>query len=111
MNRRKYFLPVIFISLLLVCRVSSQTTTFTYQGKLTDGGVPASGTYQMSFKLYDAVSGGSQVGSTVADVMATASNGIFTIQLDFGPAAFASGADRYLEIAVRPTASAPVGGA
>ena len=36
---------------------------FTYQGKLTDGGTPANGTYDFEFNLYDALSGGSPVGS------------------------------------------------
>lgn len=31
----------------------AQTTAFTYQGKLTDSGTPASGTYDMQFKLFD----------------------------------------------------------
>lgn len=76
-----------------------QTNSFTYQGKLTDGGAPANGTYQMSFKLYD--NNGNQIGSTISDVSTTVTNGIFTVQLDFGATAFSSGGDRYLEIYVR----------
>jgi hypothetical protein len=40
-------------------------TAFTYQGRLTDGDVPAEGSYDFRFILYDATSGGAQVGSTV----------------------------------------------
>jgi len=37
-------------------------TSFTYQGKLTDGGAPANGSYDLVFTLYDAASGpGSQI--------------------------------------------------
>src|SRR5436305_6809448 len=36
---------------------------FTYQGRLTSGGSPANGQYDVVFSLYDATSGGSQVGS------------------------------------------------
>jgi hypothetical protein len=35
---------------------------------LTDNGVPASGSFQMQFKLFDALSGGAQIGSTIADL-------------------------------------------
>jgi len=38
----------------------AQTTTFTYQGKLNNGGTPANGTYDLQFTLWDATSGGTQ---------------------------------------------------
>ena len=31
----------------------SQTTAFTYQGRLTDGGTPANGPYDFEIKLLD----------------------------------------------------------
>ncbi|MBP1684197.1 MAG: hypothetical protein H6Q33_340 [Deltaproteobacteria bacterium] len=85
--------------------VWAQSSSFTYQGQLQDGGNPASGGYDLQFRLFDAVVGGNQVGSTQAleDVPVTA--GVFTVTLDFGVAAF-PGADRFLEIAVRPGDSA-----
>lgn len=39
----------------------AQTTSFTYQGRLSDGSTPASGSYDMKFRLYD--SGGNPQGS------------------------------------------------
>jgi len=80
--------------------ISAQTTAFNYQGKLTDGGNPANGAYQMQFKLFDALSGGNQIGTTMTDVAVTATNGVFGAKLDFGANAL-SGANRWLEIAVR----------
>src|SRR4029077_20221818 len=47
-----------------------------------------------------AVGGGNQIGSTINNGAVLVSNGVFTVQLDYGAAAFA-GADRYLEIGVR----------
>ena len=49
---------------LCFCRVGEcgQTAAFTFQGKLTDGAVPASGMYEMQFSLYDAVTGGAAAG-------------------------------------------------
>ena len=74
-------------------------TGFTYQGRLTDGGSPANGEYDFRFRLYDAVSSGSQVGSTNNRDDVTVTEGLFTVQLDFGSGAF-NGDARYLEITV-----------
>ncbi len=59
-------------------------TAFTYQGRLTDGGQPADGTYDFRFRLFDAASGGSQVGSTVTRSGVRVAEGLFTVELDFG---------------------------
>ncbi len=82
----------------------SQTTAFSYQGKLDEGGVPANGPYDFQFLLFDAASSGSQIGSTVSVNDLTVTAGIFTTTLDFGAAAF-PGANRWLEISVRAGAS------
>ncbi len=79
-------------------------TAFTYQGRLTDGGNPANGTYDFQFKLFDAASGGTQVGSTVTVDDVTVTDGLFTVQLDFDSGAF-DGNARWLEIGVRPGSS------
>nr|WP_290666492.1 hypothetical protein [Ardenticatena sp.] len=79
-------------------------TAFTYQGRLTDNGNPANGTYDFQFKLFDAATGGAQVGSTVTVEDVTVTDGVFTVQLDFGGSAF-DGNARWLEIAVRPGSS------
>src|SRR5437763_15457957 len=42
----------------------AQTTSFTYQGRLTDGGTAANGNYDLQFAIFDSLSGGAQVGST-----------------------------------------------
>lgn len=77
------------------------TTAFTYQGRLTDGGSPANGVYDLRFILYDAETGGAQVGGIVAKEDVTVTNGLFSVELDFGASAF-TGDARWLEIAVRP---------
>ena len=82
----------------------AQTSAFTYQGKLGDGGTPANGTYQFECKLFDGSGvigdSGTQIGPTQT-VVALVQNGIFTMQLDFGAASFAAGQNRWLEIGVR----------
>lgn len=78
---------------------SPLTTGFTYQGSLTNASQPASGTYDLSFRLFDAASGGAQVGSTVCVDNVGVVNGVFTVSLDFG-AQFA-GQQRFIEVSVR----------
>src|SRR5215469_15101912 len=74
--------------LLTAGTVRSQTTMFTYQGRLTDGGTPANGNYDLQFTLWDALNGGTQqpqpnpVTVMLPSVSVTA--GVFTVQLDFG---------------------------
>ncbi len=75
-------------------------TGFTYQGRLTEDGALANGTYDFEFKLYDDPTGGAQVGSTVTREDVSVSGGLFTVQLDFGNVF--DGTALYLEIGVRP---------
>jgi len=80
--------------------VSAQgTTAFTYQGQLHDNGTNANGAYTLSFALYDAASGGNQIGGAVT-TGATLVNGLFSVNLDFGAGAFNGGA-RWLDITVQ----------
>jgi len=78
-------------------------SAFTYQGRLDVSGTPADGPYDLQFRLMDAASGGTQIGSTYSVNDAPVSDGVFTVELDFGPDAFRGGA-RWLEISVRPGA-------
>ncbi|HYF63336.1 MAG TPA: hypothetical protein VD886_11015 [Herpetosiphonaceae bacterium] len=83
-----------------------QGSAFTYQGRLVDGAAPASGSYDFTFRLYDAADGGAQIGAAVSlDDVAVAA-GLFAVRLDFGPGAFAGGA-RWLEITVGGVTLAP----
>ena len=56
----------------------------TYQGRLTDGSVDANGLYDFRFRLFDADSGGSQVGAELAPTGVQVDDGVFTLELDFG---------------------------
>lgn len=86
--------------------IQAQTTSFTYQGRLTDASMPAaSGTYDFEFALFSADSSGTQISTTQSISGVTVNKGVFNIQLDFGAASF-PGADRYLEIRVKKPADA-----
>jgi len=82
---------------------ASFSTSFTYQGQLTDEGSPADGDYDFQFALYDALSGGAQVGSNVSADDMTVTDGLFTVLLDFG--AVFDGTALWLEIGVREGSS------
>ena len=75
-------------------------TAFTYQGQLTDKGIPANGQYDFQFKLYDAQFDGTQQGATVTLDYVLVSKGLFCVSLDFGQDVFA-GEARFVEIGVR----------
>ncbi len=78
-------------------------TAFTYQGYLEKAGSAVDDSCDFRFSLWDAASGGSQIGTTQEVSGIAVDDGYFTVAgLDFGAAAFAGDA-RYLEIAVRCT--------
>ena len=97
-------LRVLALLLSTIGVVSAQSTAFTYQGQLTDGGTPASGLFDLRFTVHDAPSGGSLIGGPVDVGDVSVTNGLFTVIVDLGSTPFAGGA-RWLEIGVRPGAS------
>lgn len=76
----------------------AQGTAFTYQGHLNDGANPANGSYNLTFSLFNAGSGGSQVGSTLTFSAVGVTNGLFTVTVDFG--AVFNGTAYWLQIGV-----------
>ena len=87
--------------MLGVAAAFGQTTAFTYQGQLTDAGQPANGNFDLQFGLFDNASGGTLIGTAQTVPTVPVSGGVFTVQLDFGVNSF-PGANRFLEIGVRP---------
>ncbi|MCY3017413.1 MAG: PQQ-binding-like beta-propeller repeat protein [Planctomycetota bacterium] len=81
------------------------STEFTYQGQLKDTSGPVTGSFDFQFSLFDAATGGTQIGTTLTRSGVTVTGGLFTIPLDFGTSVFV-GADRYLDIAVKPSSGA-----
>ena len=85
--------------------VSAQSTEFTFQGSFKDGDSPANGSYDLEFALFDALSGGAQLGSTLTRNGVAVTGGIFTVSLDFGDQF--PGAGRFLEIRLRLAGGGP----
>ena len=99
MKIKLHFLCILLALFAGIHQAAAQgTTAFTYQGQLHDGGTNANGAYTMIFKLYDAVTSGNQIGSTIT-TNPTLANGLFTVNLDFGAGAF-NGAARWLDITI-----------
>ncbi len=98
--------------LAIVVPATAQTplgTAFAYQGQLMEGGAPASGTYNLQFRLYDVPTGGAPLGSQSLPGTPVA-NGLFSVQLngsgEFGGNAF-NGEERWLEVEVNGTPLVP----
>jgi len=103
--RTKVSVLVFVLWALMATAAFAQSPAFTYQGRLTDSTLPAAGTYQMQFAIFDAASAGTQIGTTITNNSVSVANGVFTVSLDFSPfTPFAGGADRWLEIAVKKPA-------
>ncbi len=102
---RHFLLFGIIPALLLIGAAPSraQNTVFTYQGRLNLNGNPANGSYDLSFGLYAANSGGSLIGTALTNFAVPVSNGLFTTMLQFDTSF--SGASYWLDISVRTNGS------
>lgn len=95
-------------------QAAPQGQSFTYQGQLKLANAPFTGTRDLTFALYDAATGGVQIGTTQVANAYPIVDGLFTIDLAF-PGAF-SGQQRWLQVTVngqpltprQPVTAAPV---
>ena len=94
----KHALPALLLCLFSFSTAAAQTTSFTYQGRLTDVGALANGPYDIEFKLFD--NADLQQGPTLTNEDVTVIDGSFVVVLDFGDVF--DGTPRFLEIGVRP---------
>ena len=70
-----------------VAASSVTTSSINYQGRLTDSaGEPLSGSYTMTFRLYEVASGGSVLDTDTHSVVVT--DGLFNTEIDFDPEYF-----------------------
>ncbi|MEP6901375.1 MAG: hypothetical protein ABJA66_06465, partial [Actinomycetota bacterium] len=101
MKKEIILLIVLFFSFAFCQNARAQTTEFTYQGQLQNSALPASGNFDFEFLLFDAVTGGAQIGATVTQTNVAVTGGTFAVKLDFGSSF--PGANRFLEIHVKQT--------
>ena len=81
---------------------SAQATAFTYQGRLSETGINATGSYDFQFALLN--SRDAAVGNPQTNNAVVVTDGAFVVTLDFGLPAF-DGNERKLQIGVRPAGS------
>jgi hypothetical protein len=106
MKPRLTWLGALSITILGGPAAAQTDTTFTYQGSLLDGGVPANGACVIDVLLWDAAVAGSQVGLTQKFNGVPITDGLFSIELDFGADAF-DGEQLWLEIDIDGTTLSP----
>src|SRR5258705_1554037 len=99
MKPRFLLFAVIFLSFGGRVRSAPLGSAFTYHGVLATSGGAANGTFNFEFRLYDAPVSGNATGPVVINSLGV-TNGLFTVDLDFGAAAF-DGNARWLEIRVQ----------
>lgn len=80
--------PLLLVAMLGIAvapavSAAPQLPDFNYQGKLEQNGYPANGNFAMTFSLWDAASGGNQIGATISEPAWPVQNGVFSINLDF----------------------------
>lgn len=101
----KRFLISFVFAALMASATFAQGTGFNFQGRLNDGTSPANGRYDLQFRLFDALVGGNPIGSLVSRPNTVLVNGVFSVTLDFGAAAFNNPNSIFIEIGIRPNGS------
>ena len=93
-----YSALLLLLTLNLQLSTFAQGSAFTYQGRLNSGTNPANGSYDVSFALFGASSGGSAIGLPVTNTAMAVSNGLFTTTVNLGNVF--TGTSNWLELAV-----------
>src|SRR5215469_16582641 len=104
--KNQYKIAAVLMLLLSVTRLTiwAQSTAFTYQGRLSDGGNAANGVYDFRFRLASDSQANNYVGSPVLSSGILVSGGLFTVSLDFGQVF--TGSNYWLEVDVRTNGAA-----
>lgn len=88
--KRRIFLGRLEVAAIFILTLASlhsaraQGTAFTYDGRLLVNSAPATGNFDMQFKLHPQSGGTNQIGSTLSLSPVGVTNGLFTVALDFG---------------------------
>jgi len=101
---RAFVLGLVLASVGGAVAQTPASSTLVYQGKLAHAGVPAEGSIDLLFRLFDAEAGGVQVGQAVQRLDVEVAEGQFSVALNFGDSVFI-GLERWLEVGVFDDAS------
>src|ERR1043166_8160237 len=111
MHIMKKILLILILAALAVAKTFAAPlgSTFTYQGRLNQGGSPANNLYDLTFTLHDDPTNAATIGNSVVLSAVPVTNGYFTVQIntnaEFGTTAF-DGSARWLQINVRTNGGA-----
>jgi hypothetical protein len=86
---------------LAAASAPAHAQSFTYQGELSSASGPANTPHDLQFRIFTLALGGVQVGTTTTQLNVAVTSGVFSATVSPGNSVF-TGADRWLEIAVRP---------
>jgi hypothetical protein len=85
----------------------AQADPFTFQGFVESAGNPINGSANLRFRVYTAPTFGSQIGDEVVANAYPVADGVFSIDLDFGPSLAFDGSGRFLEVEVNGQVMSP----
>lgn len=105
MKNLKNITTILVLVLILTGAAMAQGNAFNFQGRLNDGTNPANGAYDLQFSLFNSITGGTQIGATIQRPNTVFINGVFSVNLDFGAAAFNNPNAVFIEISVKPNGS------
>jgi hypothetical protein len=95
-----FLYPLVIVALLAgIFESAAQGTAFTYQGQLGAGPLPADGSYDLTFTLFNANTAGTVIAGPITNNAVSITNGLFTVTLDFGSGVW-NGGTNWLEIGV-----------
>lgn len=80
------------------CVMAANAEPFTYQGQLTDAGMPANGTYDITLEVTDAAVGGAIIGTGSTFTNVAVVDGLF--ELEFDPGDIFSAQDVWLRVTI-----------
>ena len=96
---RMFVVLAAFSPLIAMMPAFAQGTAFTYSGQLQNNGSPASGTYNLTFTLFNTNISAVAIAGPVTNNAVFITNGLFTVLIDFGPGVF-TGETNWLQIGV-----------
>jgi hypothetical protein len=105
MIRGQTHMRTLFLATCATLMIANQSfaaplgNSFTYQGQLIKSSTPYAGNADFVFRLWNAATGGTQVGSSFSIAALPVTSGLFTAELDFG-AAF-DGTALWLDVQVK----------
>ncbi len=98
--RIRYALPMLMAMIAAPALAQERMgSAWTYQGRLVSDGTPFNGPTGLAFSLWDAEDAGTEIGSALFVDHVDVVDGLFTVELDFGPDVFV-GQSRWLEVSV-----------